>query len=108
MNGIGNSKLDLEDRISFMREKMEAETIIKEFNRQVFESIVDYVIVGGYNEEENDDPSMITLFIGPDSRIEKMLITLNLKDLMQPRRKSVLTVIPKRFARVMIHLLIVL
>lgn len=91
-----------------MREELEAETIIKEFNRQVFESIVDYVIVGGYNEEENDDPSMITLFIGPDSRIEKMLITLNLKDLMQPRRKSVLTVIPKRFARVMIHLLIVL
>ncbi|GAB6160520.1 hypothetical protein JCM13267_11420 [Howardella ureilytica] len=50
MNGIGNSKLDLEDRISFMREKMEAETTIKEFDRQVFESIVNYVIVGGYNE----------------------------------------------------------
>ena len=43
-----------------MREKMEAETIIKEFNRQVFESIVDYVIVEGYNEEGNADPSMIT------------------------------------------------
>ncbi|SEF60691.1 hypothetical protein [Lachnospira multipara] len=83
-----------------MREKLEAETIIKEFNRQVFESIVDYVIVGGYNEEENDDPSMITLFIESDSRIEKMLITLNPKDLMRPRRKPVLTVIPKRFARV--------
>lgn len=44
----------------------------------------------------------------PDSRIVKMLITLSSKDLMQPRRKPVLTVIPKRFARVMIHLLIVL
>ena len=60
VNGIGSSKLDLEDRISFMREKLEAETNIKEFDRQVFESIVDYVIVGGYNEEENADPSMIT------------------------------------------------
>ena len=57
---IGNSKLDLEDRIAFMREKLETETTIKEFDRQVFESIVDYVIVGGYNEEENADPSMIT------------------------------------------------
>lgn len=44
MNGIGNSKLDLDDCISFMREKLEAETTIKEFDRQVFESIVDYVI----------------------------------------------------------------
>jgi HAD superfamily hydrolase (TIGR01493 family) len=39
---------------------LEAETTIKEFNRQIFESIVDYVIVGGYNEEGNADPSMIT------------------------------------------------
>ena len=37
-----------------------------------------------------------------------MLITLNPKDLMQPRKNPVLTVIAKRFARVMIHLLIVL
>ncbi|SES15234.1 hypothetical protein SAMN02910429_02348, partial [Lachnobacterium bovis] len=36
VNGIGNSKLDLEDCISFMREKLEAETTIKEFDRQVF------------------------------------------------------------------------
>lgn len=60
LEDIGNFKLDLEDRISFMREKLETETTIKEFDRQVFESIVDYVIVGGYNEEGNADPSMIT------------------------------------------------
>ena len=60
LEDIGNSKLDLEDRIAFMREKLETETTIKEFDRQVFESIVDYVIVGGYNEEGNADPSMIT------------------------------------------------
>lgn len=60
LEDIGNFKLDLEDRISFMREKLETETTIKEFDCQVFESIVDYVIVGGYNEEGNADPSMIT------------------------------------------------
>ena len=51
LEDIGNSRLDLEDLISFMREKLETETTIKEFDRQVFESIVDYVIVGSYNEE---------------------------------------------------------
>ena len=60
LEDIGNSKMDLEDRISFMREKLEAADIINEFDRQVFESIVDYVIVGGYNEDGNVDPSMIT------------------------------------------------
>lgn len=59
-NQKASIKLDLEDRIAFMREKLETETTIKEFDRQVFESIVDYVIVGGYNEEGNADPSMIT------------------------------------------------
>ncbi|SDY78974.1 hypothetical protein [Lachnobacterium bovis] len=43
-----------------MREKLETEDTIKEFDRQVFESIVDYVIVGGYNKEGNADPSKIT------------------------------------------------
>ena len=33
-----------------MRDKLETDTI-KEFDRQLFESIVDYVIVGSYNEE---------------------------------------------------------
>ena len=43
-----------------MHEKLETETTIKEFDRQVFESIVDYVIVGGYDEQGNADPSRIT------------------------------------------------
>ena len=60
LQDIGNTKLNLEDRIAFMREKLKNADTIKEFDRQVFESIVDYVVVGGYNEEGNADPSMIT------------------------------------------------
>ena len=60
LEDIGKTKLDLESRVTFMRERLAKGDIIKEFDRQVFESIVDYVIVGGYNEEGNADPSMIT------------------------------------------------
>ena len=60
LEDIGNTKLDLESRVAFMREKLVQNDTIKEFDRQVFESIVDYVVVGGYNEEGNADPSMIT------------------------------------------------
>lgn len=48
---VGSSRIDLERRIDFMREKLETADTIKEFDRQVFESIVDYVVFGGYNEE---------------------------------------------------------
>lgn len=60
LQDVGNTKLNIEDRIAFMREKLKKADTIKEFDRQVFESIVDYVVVGGYNEEGNADPSMIT------------------------------------------------
>ena len=60
LQDVRNTKLSLEDRIAFMREKLENTDIIKEFDRQVFESIVNYIVVGGYNEEGNADPSMIT------------------------------------------------
>lgn len=60
LQDVGNTKLNIEDRIAFMREKLKQADTIKEFDRQVFESIVDYVVVGGYNEEGNADPSMIT------------------------------------------------
>ncbi len=60
LEDIGRTKLDLESRVAFMRERLAKGDIIKEFDRQVFESIVDYVVVGGYNEEGNADPSMIT------------------------------------------------
>ena len=60
LEDIGNSKLDLENRISLMHKKLEDADIINEFDRQVFESIIDYVIVGGYDDIGDADPSMIT------------------------------------------------
>lgn len=43
-----------------MRTLLDSGYSMKEFDRQVFESIVDYVIVGGYDEQGNADPSRIT------------------------------------------------
>ena len=34
--------------------------MLVEFDRQVFESIIDKVIVGGYDDDGNKDPSMLT------------------------------------------------
>lgn len=43
-----------------MRKMLKDGCIIKEFDRQVFESIVDYVIIGGYDDQGNADPFKIT------------------------------------------------
>ena len=40
--------------------KHKSQTKSEEFDRNVFESIVEKVIVGGYDDEGNADPSMIT------------------------------------------------
>lgn len=50
----------LKKRISSMRKMLKDGCIIKEFDRQVFESIVDYVIIGGYDDQGNADPFKIT------------------------------------------------
>ena len=39
---------------------MEHNEVLVEFDRVVFESIIDKVIVGGYDDEGNPDPSMLT------------------------------------------------
>ena len=60
MRDIEDSDKDLQKRINSMRTLLESGHSMKEFDRQVFESIVDYVIVGGYDEQGNADPSRIT------------------------------------------------
>ncbi|HGS9149028.1 recombinase family protein [Clostridioides difficile] len=47
-------------RISEFRKTLEQNKVLETFDRYVFESIVEKVIVGGYDEEGNKDPAMIT------------------------------------------------
>jgi len=60
MQDVEDSEKDLQKRIDSMRTLLDSGHSMKEFDRQVFESIVDYVIVGGYDEQGNADPSRIT------------------------------------------------
>ena len=60
INDVEDTKKDLENRINSMREMLENGNTMNDFDRQVFESIVDYVIVGGYDDDGNADPYKIT------------------------------------------------
>ena len=52
---IGKQK-DVGKRMSDLRETLKQEDILDEFDRVVFESIIDKVYVGGYDEDGNPDP----------------------------------------------------
>lgn len=47
-------------RISEFRKTLEQNEVLETFDRYVFESVVEKVIVGGYDEDGNKDPAMLT------------------------------------------------
>ncbi|MCR5691099.1 MAG: recombinase family protein [Eubacterium sp.] len=55
-----NVESDTKKRIEDFRKLLSKNEIMTEFDRAIFESIVEEVIVGGYDEEGNKDPYRIT------------------------------------------------
>lgn len=55
-----NFKDEKEKRLKEIKNLLEKAEPIKEMNRQVFEAIVDYVVVGGYDNNMNASPYQIT------------------------------------------------
>lgn len=51
---------NIKKRLSDFRKVLEDNETLSEFDRTVFESIIEKVIVGGYDDEGNVDPSMLT------------------------------------------------
>jgi hypothetical protein len=49
--------------MSDLRETLEKEEILDEFDRTVFESIIEKVIVGGYDEDGTPDPYKLTFIL---------------------------------------------
>ena len=47
-------------RVATFRQTLEQNEVLDTFDRHIFESIVEKVIVGGYDEDGNKDPSMLT------------------------------------------------
>ena len=60
LQGEAGVEKDLRKRLDTMRKLLTVAPVLKEFDRNVFESIVEKDIVGGYDDEGNADPSMIT------------------------------------------------
>lgn len=54
---------DINRRMSELRDTLEKEQILDEFDRVVFESIIDRVIVGGYEENGTPDPYKLTFVL---------------------------------------------
>lgn len=50
----------MKKRIAEFRRTLEENEVLDTFDRYVFESIVEKVIIGGYDEDGNKDPSMLT------------------------------------------------
>lgn len=51
---------DIKRRLRDFKKTLEQNEVLSEFDRYVFESIVEKVIVGGYDEEGNKDPAQLT------------------------------------------------
>ena len=58
-----NTKNEIGKRMSELRETLENEDILDEFDRTVFESIVEKVYVGGYEEDGTPDPYKLTFIL---------------------------------------------
>jgi uncharacterized membrane-anchored protein YjiN (DUF445 family) len=54
-----NIAADYYKRIEEFRKKLQENSDITEFEREVFESVTNCVVVGGYNDDNNPDPTML-------------------------------------------------
>lgn len=54
---------DVGKRMAELRQTLESEEILDEFDRVVFESIIDRVLVGGFNEDGTADPYKLTFVL---------------------------------------------
>ena len=57
---LRHDREDLEKRVSDIRKQLKSGVVLENFNRNVFESIVDRVVVGGYDEKGKPDPYLLT------------------------------------------------
>jgi hypothetical protein len=58
-----NKQKDVGKRMSALRETLESEQVLDEFDRVVFESIIEKVLVGGFDDEGNPDPYKLTFLL---------------------------------------------
>ncbi|BAN93860.1 resolvase family site-specific recombinase [Streptococcus dysgalactiae subsp. equisimilis 167] len=55
------SEIDVKKRLAEFKQLLSSQKMLTEFNRTVFESIVEKIIVGGVNRDGEIDPAMLTI-----------------------------------------------
>ena len=70
---------DVKRRITVFRKTLEQHNVLETFDRYVFESIIEKVIVGGYDENGEKDPAMLTFIYktGLKNSMEDMSLSLD-------------------------------
>ncbi len=59
LNEADERRKSVKNRIEEFRKTIQGNKVMTEFDRVVFESIVDHVIIGGYDDDGNKDPELI-------------------------------------------------
>lgn len=54
------ARLNVKKRLADFKKALDENKVLTEFDRAVFESVVDHVLIGGYDEDGNKDPEMIS------------------------------------------------
>ena len=57
------NKKSISDGLKKVRELLDSKDIIEDFDQEIFNAIVDYVIVGGYDENGVIDPYLIRFIL---------------------------------------------
>ena len=65
-----DDKTSLQRRIADFRKALSKSEVLEEFDRGIFESIIEKVIIGGYDEDGNKDPYKITFIYKTGFRSE--------------------------------------
>ena len=55
------SEIDVKKRLAEFKQLLSSQKMLTEFDRTVFESIVEKIIVGGVNRDGEIDPAMLTI-----------------------------------------------
>ena len=70
------SEIDVKKRLTEFKHLLSSQKMLTVFDRTVFESIVEKIIVGGVNSDGEIDPAMLTKYSKPvklNTRMEKNL-----------------------------------
>ena len=94
----------LEERISDFKEALLNDEIITEFDRVVFESIIEKVIVGGFDENGNKDPYKLTFIYktGFTNEVKDAKKRFAKKDSIIDKTKKIVFLHSRRDARIVL------